>query len=61
MREARQEFVEALQTPVSWRQNAGAPWPGVAGTLNNLGILDSGQGRIREARQEFVEALRTIP
>ena len=26
--------------------------------LNNLGNLDSGQGRMREARQAFVEALQ---
>jgi tetratricopeptide repeat protein len=30
----------------------------VAGTLNNLGNLDRGQGRMEEARKEFAEALQ---
>ena len=33
--------------------------PEVALTLNNLGILDSTQNRIKEARNEYQEALKT--
>jgi len=33
--------------------------PYVAITLNELGILDSGQNRMEDARKEFEEALRT--
>jgi tetratricopeptide (TPR) repeat protein len=31
----------------------------IANTLNNLGILDSDQGRMEEARKEYAEALQT--
>jgi tetratricopeptide (TPR) repeat protein len=31
----------------------------VAGTLSNLGVLDSDQGRMEEARKEYAEALQT--
>jgi tetratricopeptide (TPR) repeat protein len=33
--------------------------PGLALTLNNLGILDSTQGRRDDARQHYEEALKT--
>ena len=41
------------------QKNPEAYLPDVAMTLNNLGILDRGQGRMEEARQEFAEALQT--
>ena len=52
MREALQIRRELAQkNPETYR-------PDVAATLNNLGVLDSRQGRMEEAQQEFAEALQ---
>ena len=59
MEEARQEFAEALQIRRELAQkNPEIYWPDAARTLNNLGILDSDQGRMEEAGKEFAEALQ---
>ena len=60
MHEARWHYEEALK---SYRQlvqqNPDAFSPGLAGTLNNLGLLDGSQNQMEDARQHFEGALRT--
>jgi len=59
MKEARDEYEEALKTYRELAQkNPGTYLPYVAMTLNNLGILDSDQNRMAEARKEYEEALK---
>ena len=59
MEEARNEYAEALQIRRELAEkNPKTYRPDVAATLNNLGVLDSHQGRLEEARQEYVEALQ---
>ena len=59
MKEARNEYEEALKTYRELAQkNPETYLPDVALTLNNLGILDSDQNRIAQARKEYEEALK---
>ena len=59
MEKARNEYAEALQIRRELAEkNPEAYRPYVATTLNNLGVLDSDQGRLEEAREEYVEALQ---
>src|SRR5258708_31078368 len=59
MKEARNEYEEALKTYRELAQkNPETYLPYVAMTLNNLGILDSDQNRMAEARKEYEEALK---
>jgi tetratricopeptide (TPR) repeat protein len=59
MHEARWHYEEALK---SYRQlvqqNPDAYLPGLAGTLNNFGLLDGTQNQMDNARQHFEGALR---
>ena len=62
MEEARKEYTEALQTYRELAQkNPEIYRPDVAATLNNVGVLDSDQGRMEEARKEFAEAAADLP
>ena len=59
-KEAREEYAEALQIRRELAlENPDTYRPGVAMTLNNLGVLDRDQGRMEEARNEHAEALQT--
>ena len=61
MKEARNEYEEALKTYRELAQkNPETYLPDVALTLNNLGILDSDQNRIAQARKEYEEALKIL-
>jgi tetratricopeptide (TPR) repeat protein len=58
VKEARQEFEEALEIRRELAQKEPETYlPDVAQTLNYLGDLDRDTGRVKEARQEFEEAL----
>jgi tetratricopeptide (TPR) repeat protein len=59
MKEARNEYEEALKTYRELAQkDPKTDLPDVAMTLNNLGILDRDQNRMAEARMEYEEALK---
>ena len=59
MKEARNEYEEALKTYRELGQKDPETYlPEVAMMLDNLGILDSAQTRMAEARKEFEEALK---
>ena len=56
--QARRESVDALKSYRKLAENDPETYlPGVAATLNDLGIIDGDQNRIGNARKEFEEAL----
>jgi len=56
--DARQYFERALEIYRQLAaQNPDQYSPNVAGTLNNLGLLDRNQNRIQESRAHYTEAM----